>query len=96
MLITKDHDPFAPSDDDISSNVLQIWSSPGKRKLATYSEALKLPFRLPFIRGCNEHSGFTSCVSSGGGMIIYAVNPVAVVYDLIDQRGPKTTYMSIA
>jgi len=69
--------PFADFPQNANTNVVQIWSSPGKRKLATYTEFGKTRFclRLPSL---------------------HVLNPVAVVYDLIDQRGPGTIYSSTA
>lgn len=70
--------------DPIRSNrVMQIWSGPG-RKLVTYTTA----------KGNSENKvmRFLSKLVPP----IYAVNPVSVVYDLVDQRGPQTTYTSTA
>ncbi len=55
-------------------NAMKIWSGPGGRRLATYTQVFKSKW-LPRI---------------------YCVSPVTVVYDLVDQRGPSTTYSSTA
>ena len=57
-----------------SEGAIQIWSGPGGRRLATFTQAFRSKW-LPRI---------------------YCVNPVTVIYDLVDQRGPGTTYTSTA
>jgi len=69
--------PFAALPQNTNTNVVQIWSSPGSRKLATYTEFGKIRF----------------CFSLPS---LHVINPVAVVYDLIDQRGPGTIFSSTA
>jgi len=64
-----------------NTNVLQVWSSPGHRKLATYTQS-----KLHLLR----------LLPPRFSAYVYAVNPIAVVYDLIDHRGSKTTYTSTA
>lgn len=81
---SNDQNAFVPLSTETNANVVQIWSSPGKRMLATYAET-RLGFRLgkKTIGRCRSPS-------------LYVLNPVAVVYDLIDQRGPGTTFTSTA
>lgn len=79
------NDPFAPLPPNTNTNVVQIWSSPGRRRLVTYAES-KLSIHIG-SRAFRFHCSSPS---------LYVLNPVAVVYDLIDQRGPGTTYTSTA
>jgi uncharacterized protein (UPF0548 family) len=66
-----DGDLYAPSSGE---SAVKIWSGPGGRRLATYTQVLRSRW-LPKV---------------------YCVNPVTVIYDLVDQRGPSTTYTSTA
>lgn len=81
------HDPY--------SSCLQIWSGPGKR-FVTYTSVgqgctrpllwLMRHFQVLWLQHDNRPSS----------SLLYCVNPVAVLYDLVDQRGPGTTYSSTA
>jgi uncharacterized protein (UPF0548 family) len=69
----------AVSDGDLcgasTQNALKIWSGPGGRRLATFTQA---GFKWKWAPR------------------LYVVNPVEVIYDLVDQRAPGTTYSSTA
>jgi hypothetical protein len=58
-----------------TQNAVKIWSGPGGRRLATYTQA---GFKWKWAPR------------------LYVVNPVEVIYDLVDQRAPGTTYSSTA
>ena len=87
--------PFAPLPDSLNSHVRQVFSSPGRRPLATYTQkTLNLQsFINPVRRLVPKKIQRCLCRLSPS---IYAVNPVAVVYDVMDQRGQGTTYTSTA
>jgi hypothetical protein len=61
---------------------MKIWSGPGRRLVTFTASGLRLPL-LPA-----RFQWMVPC--------LYAINPVAVVYDLVDERGPATTYSSTA
>lgn len=87
--------PFAPLPDSLHSHVRQVWSFPGRRPLATYTQkTLNLStFFNPVRRFVPKK--IQRCLSSLNPSI-YAVNPVSVVYDVMDQRGQGATYTSTA
>mmetsp|Transcript_25056 Transcript_25056/g.35070 ORF Transcript_25056/g.35070 Transcript_25056/m.35070 type:complete len:472 (+) Transcript_25056:239-1654(+) len=70
-----------------SKNIAQIWSGP-QRKLVTFSATNLL--------GKLEDKLFSGQRRQRWKPKVYAVNPVMVVYDLVDQRGPGTTFTSTA
>ena len=77
-----------PLRDETAQNIVQIWSCatarggrPGRRMI-TYSEV-----------GSGNRSSILVRLRLPS---LFAVNPVAVVYDLVDQRGPSTTFTSTA
>eukprot|EP00559_Dactyliosolen_fragilissimus_P008705 CAMPEP_0184854946 /NCGR_PEP_ID=MMETSP0580-20130426/308_1 /TAXON_ID=1118495 /ORGANISM="Dactyliosolen fragilissimus" /LENGTH=453 /DNA_ID=CAMNT_0027349327 /DNA_START=46 /DNA_END=1404 /DNA_ORIENTATION=- len=87
--------PLSPLPDETNRHVMQIYSSPGGRRLVTYTQALRLPnLKLHFLRSFGIKSKHNSTFCQPG---IYAMNSVGVVYDVIDNIGPKgTTFSSTA
>jgi uncharacterized protein (UPF0548 family) len=78
--------PISELDDiyapNTSDQIMKIWSGPGRRLVTFTASALPLPAIPARFRW------MVPC--------LYAINPVAVVYDLVDERGPATTYSSTA
>jgi uncharacterized protein (UPF0548 family) len=64
----------------------QLWSGPGGRRFVTYSGS-----------GSSSASSSTTKFKFRVPIPrIYAINQVCVIYDLVDQRAPSTTYTSTA
>jgi uncharacterized protein (UPF0548 family) len=63
-----------------SDQIMKIWSGPGRRLVSFTATGLDL--RLPKWMPRLPR--------------LYSINPVAVVYDLVDERGPATTYSATA
>jgi uncharacterized protein (UPF0548 family) len=79
-IVSELDDIYAPSTSD---QIMKIWSGPGRRLVTFTASGVRLPITLP--------ARFQGMVPT-----LYAINPVAVVYDLVDERGPATTYSSTA
>ena len=63
-------------------NAHKVWLGPGGRRLATYTQV-----GLLFHKWCKKKTWAPR---------VYVVNPVSVIYNLVDQRAPGTTYSSTA